>query len=319
MKHERERHATSSALGERLIALPDDKFFRKRHMKKVIDANYFEHQHLDAYFRTNGENRAILIDYAGMEMRKGTDSMKNLSRSLSIFSKYPKQIVVLKGTRMLAGINTATQGLCVRLVDKDQTRGFAEFCHHVKLATIGDKRYIAEIEASAIEAHTHFSHMELGLTNIRDVLVSYITRFGEERLTELREKKQYSHELYETIEQHIGEIWAELHHMHPNIRQLRHREEMVNNIVFRYTVAGYAWLLERLRNGISDKQILSTKKVTNDFIDIVYVAYATYFDGVLSKETRVQQNFNETLTLLKKMEPKALFGGIQCGSSRVST
>lgn len=93
---------------------------------------------------------------------------------------------------------------------------------------------------------------------------------------------------------------------------------MVNNIIFRYAVAGYVWLLEKLRNGASGKQILSAKKVTSDFIDIIYVAYATYFDGILSKETRVQHNFYETLVILKQIAPKALFGSdrVAYGKSR---
>lgn len=277
-------------------------------MRKVVDANYFEHSDLEVYFRASGENSAILIDYAGMEMRKGTDPVKNLSRSLSILSKYPKQVVVLKGTRTIAGTNTATQGLTIRIVDKVQTRGFAEFCRHVRLAAAGDHRYTAAVKKSAAEAQAHFAQMEAGFAATQDVIAGYVERFTEEQLTELRESTRYSKELCDTIEVHIREIWLELYREHPNIRRIRSFEEVANHIVFRYTVSGYVWLLEKLRKGASGKQALSPKKVTSDFVDIVYIAYGTYFDGVLSKEVRVQQNFDETLVILKQMAPKALFG-----------
>lgn len=161
-------------------------------MKKVVDANYFEDEDLEAYFRASRENRAILIDYAGMEMRKGTDPVKNLSRSLSVLCKYPKQVVVLKGTRIIAGMNTATQGLGIRLVDKTQTRDFAKFCRHIQLTAAGDKRYIAEIKESAVDAQMHFTQMESELTAIQEVIADYAARFGTKQLTELRESKRYS-------------------------------------------------------------------------------------------------------------------------------
>lgn len=277
-------------------------------MKKVVDANYFEHNDLEAYFRASGENRAILIDYAGMEMRKGADPVKNLSCSLSILRRYPKHVLVLKGTRVITGMNTVTQGLRARLVDKNQTRGFAEFCRHIQFAAAGDERYIKEVEASAVDAKRHFSQLESGLIAIQDVIAGYTTRFTSKQLTELRESKRYSKELCGTMKMHLGEIWEDICRAHPDIRQLQSLEEVVNNIAFRYVVAGYVWLLEKLRRGASGKQALSAKKVTSDFVDIVYVAYATYFDGVLSKERRVQQNFGETLAILKQLEPRALFG-----------
>jgi hypothetical protein len=277
-------------------------------MRKVIDANYFEHSDLEAYFRANGENRAILIDYAGMEMRKGADPLRNLTHSLSILRKFPKQVVVLRGTRAIAAMSTATQGLDVRLVDKSQTRGFAEFCRHVQVAATGDRRYMAAVAEGAANAREHFAQMESGFAATHDVIADYLGRFTDEQLTELRGSKRYSKELCDTIELQLREIWQLLYHTHPDIRELRHMEEVVNHIVFRYTVAGYVWLLEKLRNGASGKQPLSPKKVTSDFIDIVYVAYATYFDGVLSKELRVQQNFDETLVILKQMAPRAMFG-----------
>lgn len=277
-------------------------------MHKVIDANYFEHSDLEVYFRANSENRAVLVDYAGMEMRKGADPLRNLTRSLTILRRYPKQVVVLKGTRTIAAISTATQGLGIRLVDKGQTRGFAEFCRHVQLAVAGDQLYIEALAKSAANAQEHFAQMESGFAEMHDVIANYVDRFTHEQLTELRVSERYSKELCETIELQIREIWVELYHTYPDIRQLRNMEEVVNHIVFRYTVAGYVWLLEKLRNGANGKQPLSPKKVTSDFVDIVYVAYATYFDGVLSKELRVQRNFDETLVILKKMAPRAMFG-----------
>jgi hypothetical protein len=42
-------------------------------------------------------------------------------------------------------------------------------------------------------------------------------------------------------------------------------------------------------------------KFQNDIIDMTYVAYATYFDGVLSKDNKVNKIFSQAMTLLNAL------------------
>ncbi|TDF53360.1 hypothetical protein [Cupriavidus sp. L7L] len=275
-------------------------------MKMVIDANYFEHEDLRTYLRFSRENIAVLIDYAGMEMRKG-DALRNVSRSLSILCHFPRQVLVLKGTREVAGLRMATQGLDKRLIDKTQTRDFAHFCAQTHRAVNGDKWLLAELDDSARTAKDHFDAMQKSMGQMEVVVAGYATRFTQAELAELRSSRAYGPELDAKIAEHIFELWDSVRHSHPDVKRARNVEEAVNNIVFRYTAAGYVWLLEKLRSGVSIENVLSAKKVTSDFIDIVYVAYATYFDGILSKESRVQRNYEQTLAMLKKNVPNAYF------------
>lgn len=275
-------------------------------MKMVIDANYFEHEDLRNYLRSSRENIAVLIDYAGMEMRKG-DALRNVSRSLSILCHFPKQVLVLKGTREVAGLRMATQGLDKRLIDKTQTRDFAKFCAQTRRAVNGDNLLKAALEDSARTAKDHFDAMQKGMRQMEVVVAGYAKRFTQKELTELRTGRTYASGLDAKIAEHIFELWATVSRSHPDVKPAANIEEAVNNIVFRYTAAGYVWLLEKLRSGVSIENVLSPKKVTSDFIDIVYVAYATYFDGILSKETRVQRNYEETLAMLKNSVPNAYF------------
>ncbi|AMR77952.1 hypothetical protein [Cupriavidus nantongensis] len=275
-------------------------------MKMVIDANYFEHEDLRNYLRSSRENIAVLIDYAGMEMRKG-DALRNVSRSLSILCQFPKQVLVLKGTREVAGLRMATQGLDKRLIDKTQTRDFAQFCAQTHRAVNGDKLLLAALEDSTRTAKDHFDAMQKGMEQMEVVVAGYATRFTQKELSELRTGRAYGPELDARIAEHVFELWATVRQSHPDVKRAANVEEAVNNIVFRYTAAGYVWLLEKLRSGVSIENVLSPKKVTSDFIDIVYVAYATYFDGILSKETRVQRNYEQTLAMLKNNVPNAYF------------
>jgi hypothetical protein len=73
----------------------------------------------------------------------------------------------------------------------------------------------------------------------------------------------------------------------PNPRRAR------NNYLFRWAVSGYLLIIKWLSEG--GYQSLSVEKMQNDIIDVTYVAYASYFDGLLSKDKKM----NEVHTLTK--------------------
>jgi len=66
-------------------------------VKKVVDANLLRHPSLEEYLREDSGNYVVFTDYACMECYKG-NAISNIQRSLQIVSKYPEQVIVLKGT-----------------------------------------------------------------------------------------------------------------------------------------------------------------------------------------------------------------------------
>ncbi len=67
-------------------------------MKKVVDANFLRDPALSVYIEGDPGNQVVFTDYACMECYKG-NAIENIRRSLDIVSKYPGQVIVLKGTR----------------------------------------------------------------------------------------------------------------------------------------------------------------------------------------------------------------------------
>ena len=76
--------------------------------------------------------------------------------------------------------------------------------------------------------------------------------------------------------------------------------DAIDSIVFRFALTSYLWALYRASNGAGGN--MKAEKVRNDVVDLSYVAYATYFDGLLTRETMVNKLFAATCNALTMLE-----------------
>lgn len=103
-----------------LLARPEVRF----EMRKIVDSNYLQAPALRDYLAKSTANFAVLTDYASTEAYKGK-TLTSIYRSMEILSQYPKQVIVLRGTQTVCGLKGRRSGLLRRMIDDDQTRGFA--------------------------------------------------------------------------------------------------------------------------------------------------------------------------------------------------
>ena len=97
-----------------------------RPMQCIVDSNYLQSEALREFLSRSRSNRAVLTDYAAMEAYK-SNTTNVIFQSMEIPAEFPKQIIVLKNTRMVGALSGRTKGLQKRLIDKDQTKNFSQF------------------------------------------------------------------------------------------------------------------------------------------------------------------------------------------------
>jgi hypothetical protein len=73
-------------------------------MLKVIDSSMLQSEELLSFLSSSRDNCAVLTDYAGMEAHKG-DALATIYRSMEIVAQYPKQVIVLKSTQIICGLD----------------------------------------------------------------------------------------------------------------------------------------------------------------------------------------------------------------------
>jgi|GEM_PF-1145864 len=267
-------------------------------MKLVIDSNALQTEKLRAFLAKSKQNFAVLPDFAGMEAYKG-DPLKTVYKSMAIVYDFPNQVIILKGSAKVCGLSGRRKGLQRRLVDDKQTAEFAEHTRALRLAEAGDIRLQGQIRELGVFANEHLKKMRDESENIRGAIEELGTHFSKEERSQLRVGKQYAPELVDKVVRIVMEMAALAFRDSPLIRRPPSYQELPNTFIFRVMFANFLHSIRRFsQGGFRD---LSSDKLGNDFVDMMFVAYGSYFDGVMSSDKNVQYMFSKTCLLLSAL------------------
>jgi len=256
-------------------------------MRKIIDANCLTNPLLEEYLQSSLDNIIVLIEFAGMEMYKG-DPLKNICHSMKILCQYPSQVIVLKGARQIIRENQTPKILNVELfIDKDQTEHFPEFCEVIKQVENGNPNAIAPIMEYGKKAAAEMQRLYQDAIKTAEGMTLAINEFNPKHLKILRKKEPISKGLADKIIKDIFILTALLIRKHPDITQIPTALELRNTYLFRYSLCSYLLELDWLeRGGLNN---VKPDKLRNDSIDMSYAAYATLFDGIITKDKKMNR------------------------------
>lgn len=260
-------------------------------MKRVIDSNALQTNELREYLAKSTQNFAVLTDFAGMEAYKG-DPLKTVFKSMAVVSEFPKQIIILKGSAKVCGLSGRRKGLQRRLIDEKQTAGFSEHIRALRLAEAGNIRLQQQIRDLGELANAHFKKMRDEAESARGAIEDLGRQFTKEERALLRAGKEYTPELIDKVVQTVIEMAALAFQ---DWRRPSYAE-LPNTFVFRVMFASFLHSIRRFSHGGLDN--LSSEKLRNDYVDMMFVAYGSYFDGLMSSDKNVNYMFTETCLLL---------------------
>ncbi len=263
-------------------------------MRKIIDSNYLQDKRLKLFLSSNPQNYAVIIDYATMEAYK-ENTLKSIYNSMKILSQFPTQVIVLKGTNEICGLKSTKKGLEKRLIDTTQTKQFRNFCNRLELAEKGNffvkKQLLNHGKAADNQMHRI-------LTDTGKVIeaIQLIENFTKEELKIIRENKSLSNEIIDKIIKDSLTLAVILFSNHPKVFQIPRFNELSHLYIFRYALAAYLLMLDwKSKGGVNNVQ---KKKMRNDIIDMHFVAYATFFDGLLTNDKKTNNIYEKVLFIL---------------------
>jgi hypothetical protein len=264
-------------------------------MRKIVDRNYLQSPKLRDYLVAWRKHRVVLTDYAAMEAFKG-DALVNIASATEILREFPKQVVVLKSTSSIATLKGRRCGFTRRMVDRDQTKGFPEWCEHLARAFAGDKDLQRQTLENGREADAHLKRMLDDQQNYAENLEAMSKNFSEAELKALRKHEPISEEMFGKIQSHVLEMAAFLFAAHPSIAELPPARELPYTFVFRYAMAGYLVALRWM--SVGGARNVKPEKIRNDIVDCTYAAYATYFQGLLSDDAGANEIYADAKFLI---------------------
>ncbi|MHA6195591.1 hypothetical protein ACX3YG_14600 [Pseudomonas wadenswilerensis] len=264
-------------------------------MKLIIDSNKLQSEDLRSYLKKSKENYAVLTDFSAIEAYK-KDPLKSIFKSMSIVSEFPNQVIILKSSIKICGLSGRKKGLQKRLIDESQTKGFHKYISDLRSIASGDKKLESNIREHGKHANDHLDKMLYEAEKSRDALITLGNTLTKEERALIRNKGDYTSDLINKVITTTIEMSNQIfinfpHHIKPPCYK-----ELPNTFIFRTTLASYLIGLYRFCNGGLDN--LKAEKLRNDYVDMILVAYATYFDGVLSSDKTVNHFFDQSRAML---------------------
>lgn len=268
-------------------------------MKKlVIDSNALQTEELRRFLAKSKQNFAVLPDFAGIEAYKG-DPLKTIFKSMKIVSEFPQQVIILKGSEKVCNLSGRRKGLQRRLVDEKQTAGFADYINALSLAEAGNANIQEQIRSLGVSANEHLNKMLNEVEEIRRASEELGSHFTKEERALLRVGDKYSPELINKIVLTVMEMSTLAFHHSPFVKRPPTYKELPNTFIFRIIFACFLHSMRRFSQG--GLGTINSEKLRNDLVDMMFVAYGSYFDGVMSSDQNVKYMYTETCLLLHSL------------------
>jgi hypothetical protein len=260
-------------------------------MRTVVDSNFLQSEGLRAYLAKSPSNMVVLTDYAAMEAYKA-DTLDLLLRSMAILAEFPRQVIVLKGTKVVSGLSGRAAGLQRRLIDQHQTRGFAEYCRHLAAARRGNAALQAQLMEYTREARLQMRRILSDVQDFAGALDAITSLFSNNEIQIFRKGERYTRAMVEKMIQHILMIARVLFDRHPAVTRLPPTHELTNTFLFRIALCMY--LLGKRWTSVGGAHQAKPERLRNDLVDVNFVVYATYFDGFLTADRKASDIYQET-------------------------
>jgi hypothetical protein len=185
----------------------------------VVDSNFLQCEALGVYLAKSSQNFVVLTDYAFMEAYKA-DTIDTLYRSMDILSRYPKQVIVLKGTQVVCGLSGRNARLQRRLIDARATRGFSKFCSDLLTARHGNVAFQNELLHKARAARDQMHRIGIDAAQFGAALEGITSLFTHEERKVLRTGLPYTEAMGEKMISHVIMSAQSMFMRHPAVSKM---------------------------------------------------------------------------------------------------
>ena len=256
-----------------------------RRVKKVVDAGSLRTPELESYLSKSAGNFAIITEFATLEMFYG-DVDVNFRRSLAIICRFPQQVIILKSNAKISKMTPRPRGLQKRLQDEAKTQNFVKFCRLLSRDEIPNqylRQNIMDYGEFAREWRDRFTRQTV---SIRAAITNLEKQIAPNDLKALRSGQLASPAFTEQAIRNIMGVTAL--HFRDVVRAnpMPDSDQALFTFPFRYAVCTYALSLKWVIDGGHSNA--GRPKLRNDYIDMTYAAYATFFDGLITKDRKLQ-------------------------------
>lgn len=265
-------------------------------MKIVVDSNMLKEDALREFLTNSRKNKAVVTDYLMIEALKG-DTASKIFSLMKLVCDFPKQVVVLKSLNSISRLKGRRTGMTRRMIDKELTSSFDNWCVGLRKAEKGDPNYRDDLLRKGKEADAEVENLIAAQKTYAEVIAEEAKAYTQDELQLLRTDQPFTDQMHEKAAERIVALVAKFYEAHPDRPEPPSVEQLHYSYMFRLALCAYLQTLQRIRDGGSNNA--SAEKIANDIIDATFAAQATYFQGILSKDEKVNALYRNAKHVLK--------------------
>ena len=263
---------------------------------KVADVNTLRRSPiLTEFLQAAPRNVVVITDFCCMECYKG-DALRAIQKSLVMISQHPGQIAVLKGTQQVAALTGQRVLLREEMVDWEQTRGFAQFCTLVARAASGDRGLLTQIDGHGAEVNTYLAKLADQTSSIGESVKLITEDLPPDMVRRLRSNTPLTDDDIKVVMTGVALLARAFYEASPQFVGPALQTNPSSSFTFRFALASYLLAISWIASG--GVESASRSRLANDVVDMNYVTFATFFDGVLSRDKKVNEIYEEARLFL---------------------
>jgi len=264
-------------------------------MKKVIDASALRSDELREFLCASKRNLAVLTDYSFRESFKGRGET-NVRKSYEILAAHTDQVIVLKDTASISHLDPRAKGLQGRLVGTKETADFPRYCKALYSNSPGISD---DIRSKQDKANHFFDQSDASTETLRRGMGMIIKGYQPDDIKRLRANQPLSQTLKDKFIGDVARTSAlQWRNVNPG-RPLPAVADIKYSFLFRYIVCGFTLGLKWAAEG--GLEAVQTSRLKNDFTDMTYAAFATFFDGLITRDKKLDEVHRRSVSLLNDL------------------
>lgn len=268
-------------------------------MIKIVDAGCLRDEKVEAYLNNDVNNLLAFTDYSCMEALKG-GTLYNIKKSLKVVSEYSNQIVILKSSSEIMRVDYNLMDFRKAFIDEKQTLSFPEFCIEVSRADNSDAEFTKDLLERSRDATKFLESLASSAVLLLQAITSYNQELDKEFLKYIRTDEKWTINEYQYACTQVFELYKTSFRKNIFETQSPEIENFLDHFLFRHSLSNFLLVLKWLID--HGWKSYPAENMRNDGVDMFYVTFATYYDGVLSNDKKVTSIYQQAIGFIEFLE-----------------
>lgn len=263
----------------------------------VVDTNSLDSNELKLYLEKSEHHLVVLTEWPLIEALNGKDPVYSLEKRFELCKKHISQFVLLKEAPILARLSGRQSGLLKRMINPNGSAALAKFLGTISKAAQHDPKAIGGIHLRKSDAEAFLE----GLLNSGEEYTRWYSVFQREYsdadLKIIRKDEPYNRSIWIKMTKAIRDLTGYFLSQQDGTVKWPRPSELPNIFFYRLALMLQLHFFDWIASG--SPQDRKADKFKNDQLDVLIGVSATYFDGIITNDKKLERIYHRAAWFLE--------------------